>query len=61
MTRYPGILLAVMAAVVIALSGCELDTQTPDFPVINPANHVVINEVFVLPETNQNRFSWIEF
>ena len=42
-------------------TSCELVTEDPQQPTLRPANHVVINEVFTLPESNQRAFSWIEF
>ena len=42
-------------------SGCELTTTNPPPPVLHPANHFVINEVFTLPLTHPTYYSWIEF
>ncbi len=51
--------LALLATFV--LSACELQTPDPDLPKVNPANTLVINEVFTLPASNQRTYSWIEF
>jgi hypothetical protein len=46
---------------VFALSACKLQTEEPAVPILKPATHLVINEVFTLPSTNQRAYSWIEF
>jgi hypothetical protein len=43
------------------LAGCELETEAPQPPDQQPADHVVINEVFTLPLTNPTPYYWIEF
>jgi hypothetical protein len=43
------------------IGGCELVTESTPQPQFRPANHVVINEVFTLPLTNQFTHSWVEF
>ena len=58
MRNVSGFALPVLAIVVAA--GCTLETEPPNPPKLSPANHVVINEVFTLPPTNQNFHSWIE-
>ena len=54
------ITLWILLVVALVVAGCDLETEGPGKPQFNPANHLVINEVFVLPFTNQNFFSWIE-
>ncbi len=49
----------IIAALV--LSSCELVTEDPQQPTLRPANHLVINEVFTLPPTNQRAYCWVEF
>jgi hypothetical protein len=49
-----------MFGVVILNSGCTLQTLESDVPIVKPANHLVINEVFTLPATHQRTYSWIE-
>ncbi|MDH3252887.1 MAG: lamin tail domain-containing protein, partial [Ignavibacteria bacterium] len=44
----------------LGLVSCELATEPPPQTVFRTPNHPVINEVFTLPITNQNVFSWIE-
>ncbi len=51
---------AVSVSLALVLTSCELVTEDPPQPILKPANHVVINEVFTLPESNQRAFSWIE-
>jgi len=51
----------VLFLLAISLSSCELQTNTPDPPPPSATNHIVINEIFSLPPTNQNTFRWIEF
>ncbi|MBM2847001.1 MAG: hypothetical protein HW407_2313, partial [Bacteroidetes bacterium] len=53
--------VAVLLLVAISLPSCELQTNTPDPPPPSATNHIVINEIFSLPLTNQNTFRWIEF
>ncbi len=40
---------------------CNLETVSPAPSISNPANHLIINEVFTLPESNTHPYSWIEF
>ena len=51
----PGVLSAFV------LLGCELETVPVNPPDLRPADNLVINEVFTLPPTHQNTYSWIEF
>ncbi len=53
--------LCSIALVSLVLSSCELQTEDPALPILKPAHHFVINEVFTLPPTNQRTYSWIEF
>lgn len=41
--------------------GCDFATEPPDPVQYRPASSVVINEVFTLPFTHPNFYSWIEF
>ena len=41
-------------------SGCQLETAAPTFLPKNPADHMVINEVFTLPPNDPTPYSWIE-
>jgi len=61
MNRSPSLFLFVLVAGMVIIGGCQLQTLTPDPPILNPAGHLVINEVFTLPITNQTPYSWIEF
>ncbi len=54
----PFTILSILLA--FALPSCELVTENPPEPILKPANHFVINEVFTLPKTHQRAFSWIE-
>jgi hypothetical protein len=45
----------------MAFSGCELETVPVNPPDLQPAGNLVINEVFTLPPTHHNTYSWIEF
>lgn len=40
---------------------CLLETEPPLLPDLRPASNLVINEVFTLPPSNANRYTWIEF
>jgi hypothetical protein len=40
--------------------GCELSTELPKTKNTPKANHLIINEVFAIPPTKQNTYSWIE-
>jgi hypothetical protein len=51
-------LLLLLAGLI--LSSCELNTIPPDQAVTRPADHLVINEVFTLPSTAVNPYSWVE-
>ncbi len=51
---------AISSCLALVFTSCELVTEDPAQPTLKPANHVVINEVFTLPESNQRAFSWIE-
>jgi hypothetical protein len=53
--------IGVLLVAAVLFSACELVTQDPPLPVLRPANHLVINEVFTLPVNHQRAFSWIEF
>jgi len=44
----------------LLLSGCDLSTDVPKPNSVPTANHLLINEVFTLPASNQNKYSWIE-
>jgi len=44
----------------LLFSSCELETIPPDQAETHPANHLVINEVFTLPATAVNPYSWVE-
>ena len=55
------LLFAACCTAVLWSAGCHLETDPydpPQFP--SRANSVVINEVFTLPLTDQNFYSWIE-
>ncbi len=54
------LLFVVMLFSSMLLTSCELVTEDPPIPILKPANHLVINEVFTLPITHQRVFSWIE-
>ncbi len=49
------LVLAIMMS-----SGCDLKTITPQLAATQNANHLVINEVFTLPESSMNPYSWLE-
>jgi hypothetical protein len=53
--------ILVLALTSLVFVACELQTQEPELPKVNPANTLVINEVFTLPSTNQRTYSWVEF
>jgi len=53
--------LWLLAASVLAFSGCEIETIVDDTSQRSPANAVVINEVFTLSLTEPTRYNWIEF
>jgi len=53
-------LFFAILVLVLALAGCELVTEEPDLPKFNPADHLVINEVFTLPIDHPTPYSWIE-
>ncbi len=40
---------------------CLLETEPPILPDLRPASNLVINEVFTLPPSNPNWYTWIEF
>jgi len=52
--------VAALFLIAILLPSCELQTNTPAPPPPGATNHMVINEIFFLPLTNQNTFRWIE-
>jgi hypothetical protein len=60
MRKIPAIFVGVWTATIILSTGCELRTEDPDLPETNPANHLVINEVFTMPLDNPATYSWIE-
>lgn len=53
----------LLTAALLSWTGCEIVTEeaTEAAPDFRPAGTVVINEVFTLPPTVPNPFSWIEF
>jgi hypothetical protein len=51
--------LALMLALLM-FSSCDLVTVPPPQGTSRPADHVVINELFTLPESNQHAYSWLE-
>jgi hypothetical protein len=55
-------LVAISSVVVggFGLPGCGLETEYPVGEAVRSADHLVINEVFALPRTNQNTYCWIE-
>jgi hypothetical protein len=56
-----GILLwVVLAAGVLVQFGCDITTKPQPPPPVSTVDHPVINEIFVLPSSNQNHFNWIE-
>jgi len=61
MNRLQTILVSTLLGMAVLLGGCQLKTLTPDLPDLNPADHLVINEVFTLPLTHPTPYSWIEF
>lgn len=50
-----------ICGITAALSGCEIVSEPRPAPKLQPANNVVINELFVLPQSDPNYFFWIEF
>ena len=54
------IFLVASLFVLIGFEGCTIVTVEPPAPIVRPANNVVINELFLLPSSNQNPFQWIE-
>ena len=55
-----GLLGVVFLFIAGALTGCEIITEAPPPINLHSADHVVINEVFTLPQSNQSPYSWIE-
>jgi Lamin Tail Domain len=60
MSSIPNKFLVSCFVLALGFISCELETEPPPAPSFRAANHPVINEVFTLPITNQNVFSWIE-
>ncbi len=50
----------LLVSALLLSSGCDLKTIAPEVATTQPANHLVINEVFTLPETSMNPYSWLE-
>ena len=54
------LLIPLVGVGMVLLSGCDVETE-PQPPVsYQPANHLIINEVFTLPSSNPNAHSWVE-
>ncbi len=51
---------AVAIILSVSITSCEIVTEDPPQRILRPAKHLVINEVFTLPENHQRVFSWIE-
>ena len=51
---------SLVVVVLLFAPGCELVTTEPPLPILRPADHLVINEVFTLPPTHQNSYTWVE-
>jgi Lamin Tail Domain len=53
-------LVSIAASLALLLGGCKLVTDVQPPPPVSSTGHPLINEVFVLPASNQNHFNWIE-
>lgn len=51
---------AVFVCGLVLVAGCDLQTEVASVTETNRADHIVINEVFTLPQATLPAFSWIE-
>jgi hypothetical protein len=54
------LVLAGCVVLALVMAGCELQTEDPELPILNPADNLVINEVFTLPLDHPVTYTWLE-
>ncbi|MGA9115992.1 MAG: hypothetical protein WB626_04390 [Bacteroidota bacterium] len=60
MTRLRSLLAAGAILLMAAVSGCDIETETPPEADFRPASTIVVNEIFTLPLNHPAFFCWME-